>query len=835
MSKNIGFNIKLSVDGKEVTIARQGVRDLGRALGTLPDKAEGFRNEMMKWSSISTIASGVYSAFQNLSGQLQGYIDKANAAAEARTKLATVMGQRITGFQSEDVDALNKVVAAQSALGVVSGTVQRNGLQQLATFATMRSTLETLLPAMNNLLVQQHGLNATSGDAVGIANLMGKALMGNSSALRRVGISFSEAQAELIKTGDEATRAATIAEVITQNVGNMNAELAKTDAGKVKQLQMYFGGLKVQLGQLLSPYQELISTVGQIGMAITGVVQMRSAVMGLGRALHLGSIVARAWNATAVRMRALFTAISATGRGAAVSMRTLRLAMQGLMIGTAVGLALTALCEVVVSLVGAADSAADSTDRLAAAQERANEAMEESRETVRQQAAQLEKDIATTKNFNGTKKEEVAMVERLNNTYGETMGYFSSVADWYKALTANSKAYCAQLVAEARQRVLANQIADLQQQAHDIRYDESGRARRYSTQRRTRAVTMQGGTAGAFTVDVGKIEGSSDLERAEAELGKLELRTKSLQRQLEETTKTARGTRMAVMGATDRPRLSAEDGKVSARAKSTQARTSAPKTEEARVPVVASMESVAAVSRQPSMGSVGSFDDIANMRIATVEGMKDRADRIKELFEAGVLAAQPAQRAIDNINASLEAMGAKKVDIEINSKSIDKTRAKVDGIGDAVKAVGQAFAAAGNAFELPALNVLGVVAQAVANVMLSYTQALAGASKLGPIGWVAFAASGLATALGVISQIKGATKFAKGGVVSGPTFAMVGEYAGASRNPEVIAPLDKLRAMIQPAEGGSVVGGELRVRGTDLVAVLANTTRLSGRKTGIRI
>ncbi|HSY76733.1 MAG TPA: hypothetical protein VK890_07750, partial [Bacteroidia bacterium] len=39
-------------------------------------------------------------------------------------------------------------------------------------------------------------------------------------------------------------------------------------------------------------------------------------------------------------------------------------------------------------------------------------------------------------------------------------------------------------------------------------------------------------------------------------------------------------------------------------------------------------------------------------------------------------------------------------------------------------------------------------------------------------------------------------KMASGGIVSGSTFANIGEYAGASHNPEVVAPLDKLRNMI---------------------------------------
>lgn len=66
-----------------------------------------------------------------------------------------------------------------------------------------------------------------------------------------------------------------------------------------------------------------------------------------------------------------------------------------------------------------------------------------------------------------------------------------------------------------------------------------------------------------------------------------------------------------------------------------------------------------------------------------------------------------------------------------------------------------------------------------------------------------------------------ATAFADGGIVSGPTLALVGEYGGASNNPEVIAPLDKLRSLIDTdrADGGV---GEVRfeIRGDVLEGIL---------------
>ena len=57
---------------------------------------------------------------------------------------------------------------------------------------------------------------------------------------------------------------------------------------------------------------------------------------------------------------------------------------------------------------------------------------------------------------------------------------------------------------------------------------------------------------------------------------------------------------------------------------------------------------------------------------------------------------------------------------------------------------------------------------------------------------------------------------------------MFGEYANASTNPEVVAPLSKLRDLIEPAGG---VGGEVvfRIAGRDLEGVLNKRSQVSRR------
>jgi len=171
---------------------------------------------------------------------------------EAEVKLATVLKQRM-GLGKATVKNLADQASEYQKIGVIGDEVQLSGLQQLATFLRQKESLESLLPAMNNLLAQQKGTNATAQDAVGIANMMGKVLDGQVSSLRRIGISFSEAQGEAMKTGNEMERASMLAQVITDNVGNMNEELGKTDLGKITRWHNAWGDFKELLGARLMP------------------------------------------------------------------------------------------------------------------------------------------------------------------------------------------------------------------------------------------------------------------------------------------------------------------------------------------------------------------------------------------------------------------------------------------------------------------------------------------------------------------------------------------------------------------------------------------------------
>lgn len=118
-------------------------------------------------------------------------------------------------------------------------------------------------------------------------------------------------------------------------------------------------------------------------------------------------------------------------------------------------------------------------------------------------------------------------------------------------------------------------------------------------------------------------------------------------------------------------------------------------------------------------------------------------------------------------------------------------------------------------------------AQATADSIKVGTAAAVAAGPAGLALLAPFIASAVAMTTGAFAAVP---KFAAGGIVSGPTMGLMGEYPGAKSNPEVIAPLSKLQGMIDNGSGGNMnLTGEFVVRGQDLVLALQRAERQKNR------
>lgn len=139
------------------------------------------------------------------------------------------------------------------------------------------------------------------------------------------------------------------------------------------------------------------------------------------------------------------------------------------------------------------------------------------------------------------------------------------------------------------------------------------------------------------------------------------------------------------------------------------------------------------------------------------------------------------------------------------------------GLGEAV--------ASGNGLEVfksMLTGLMDMLSQFGAALIAAGTATLAFKSMFAnPIAAIITGTALVAATAAAKAALQNATAFANGGIVSGPTLALVGEYSGARNNPEVIAPLDKLQSMIEPVrqtfEGLYL---ETKVRGKDLYVAL---------------
>lgn len=154
-----------------------------------------------------------------------------------------------------------------------------------------------------------------------------------------------------------------------------------------------------------------------------------------------------------------------------------------------------------------------------------------------------------------------------------------------------------------------------------------------------------------------------------------------------------------------------------------------------------------------------------------------------------------------------------------------KTAKAWSTVGNAVNTVGGALAG----LEDPAAQVMGTIAQAIANIALSFSQALL--TPKDPFTWIAAAATGTATMLSVISAIKSATEgsYATGGIVSGSSYSGDNQLINVNSGEVVLtrAMAGNLASQLQ----GNLGGGRLEavVSGEQLRFILNNNSRRRSR------
>lgn len=585
MAKDVKFNIRLTIDGKEqIVTASTNVKEFAEQLAIAQTQSTKLRDDLLKVTQVTTSFQNAMSGLQQLTGLMQTYTAANSEQAQVEAKLANNM-RNTMGARDEDVQSIKDLCAAQQRLGVIGDEVQMAGAQELATYLEKKSSLEQLIPVMNDMVAQQYGLNATSEAATNIATMLGKVMDGQVGALSRYGYKFDEAQAEILKFGTEEQRAAVLAEVVESSVGGMNESLAKTDAGKAKQAADNFGDLKEEIGAIIAPFESAIIKAGQFSLAINaisttvgGIRGIYVAVVSATGALKNLTVVTYAQTAAgkvAAAVQFLWAKQLYYGRQAQIAWTfsaklatvqaiAMRAAIMGLMAVTGIGLAFVAVSSIISLFASKTDDATKSMQDAEAEAKRLQEVQNEEVQAGAQAAATLDLQKEKLKNLIDAKKtgkdvskEEKKIVGELNDAYGDTMGYFDSVSKWYDALIANSEDYCRQMVIEAKTRRLANQIAEKEAETHSLIYDDKGNKKKYSTKNETYTETE-------YTEDVNgqkqpsgwhevEIPGTSELDKVNQQIRDNNAQVKDLQKQMQDAVAEAAKLDFKVKGSATRP------------------------------------------------------------------------------------------------------------------------------------------------------------------------------------------------------------------------------------------------------------------------------------------
>lgn len=325
MAKDVKYNLKIAVDGKNLLVeASTSTKELADSLGVAHLKSAELRDSLLRFTQVGASFQNVITGLQQIAGGIQKYTAAFAVQQEAETKLANNMRNTMAA-RGEDIQSIKDLCSAQQQLGVIGDEVQLAGAQQLATFLSQKASLEALIHVMNDMIAKEGGLNASASDAESAASMLGKALNGTTTSLERAGYFLTESQKSLLQYGTEEQKVAVLTEAIEARVGGMNAELAKTDAGNAKQAANELGDLREKVGSLFASIEPTVIAVGELGMAfmalgttVSGIKGLYTGLVGLSAIIKRTTVLAYA-QATASKI------VGACGVSSSLAVQTKRL------------------------------------------------------------------------------------------------------------------------------------------------------------------------------------------------------------------------------------------------------------------------------------------------------------------------------------------------------------------------------------------------------------------------------------------------------------------------------------------------------------------------------
>lgn len=804
----ISVTFKLDSDGKGFKDLANDAEGLKKVITSTVTEAQQLKGNVINFAALATGIDAAQRSFNQLQAGMQNLADAYAVQEVNETRLATVMQQRM-GATAAEIQSIKDLASAQQELGVIGDEVQLSGAQQIATFLNEKASLETLLPAMNNLLAQQKGLSATTQDAISVGNLMGKVMQGQTSALTRVGITFDEAEEKVLKYGTESERAAMLAQVITNNVGNMNAQLAQTESGKQQQLANRLGDIKEQIGGLVNGALPFVTIAAQSTQALASITTLVGGIKTLSTTLY-ASAKAFAVSTAAFVKNKVATLAAAAAQKVVTAATTVWTGVQKILnlvlTMNPIGLIITAIGALVTAIIAAYNNC----------------------EGFRQIVDKVWEAIKPLANaiMNGLAKAFEWLVEKCKEAW-----------EWLKNILGLGGKKVEVAVEVSKPKAAP---------AMDLGETKAKYANYTPT-------TTGGATTPKVEIPATEIKGSAGL------IGQLEEKIAAARDRLREATSEAAIEAINKEIAAYESELSRYEslGQKVSEAVQSGAEDSGPlwKADAATLRDIgnnidiltaklqsATVEEAALINQQ-----IAAWNDKADAIKNAGKAAEETAIRTGEALKDGWGGIKSIGSSIEGITDSLKGNGnAWQTVVGIvdgflglyqGFQTVIQVISALTGVTNMLTAAKQGEAAAtaiatttavtGAAQEIAASTAKTAAksAETTANVSAAASGAMAAHASI-PFAGIAL---GLAAVAAIVAAMKSIPKFADGGVVSGPTLAMVGEYAGASGNPEVIAPLDKLRSMLAPSQGYGSGDVNFRIKGRELVGIIEKENNIRRR------
>lgn len=885
MNDVVKLQIKIDGNLKEVEVAAD---DLADAIKNIKQKTKDLENGLINSNQMVQAFEQVTQAVQGLQSAMHGLTDAYAVQSAAEARLEQMMRNTMDATDDE-IQSIKDLAAEQQKLGVIGDEVILSGAQELATYMQKKESLEALIPVMDDMIAQQYGYNASAESAVSVAQMLGKVFAGETGALKRLGYTFDEAQEAVLKYGTEEEKVAMLTEVVGQIVDGTNAKLAATPYGQIVQTGMAMGDLKETIGKMIAPLQSSVDKIASFSIALAGIGKGISTVKALNTTLKATALHA---NLTATAQRMLGAAgISAAAGTTALKIAVTGLyAAMTLGLSAAITAIVALITRLANSSRDASDGMDELKEANEAYKSAASNAkaeidseiaalknlMDQGKDTT-EAIQKLNEKYGEAFGYHQTAADWYDTLTGKSQTYCRQLGYEAKA----KSLSASIGAKIVER--DEKQKELddwkaqvddwsnrgvfrfygidSNKTSKLQKEVSDLdaeieamttemnaAFGEAANAAdqmKGSVDGATESVswqTMSYEALGKAIQEQAKkvkesIAANNGLAEAEAAtLNAMQQRYDAIGKQFDKLTGKVR-----VLG--NEMKRTAQEAILSLSPIGTPTSIAVPETPYANPKPLKGLfdfknlgEFEQRLTELENIRKQASQDQlpIIDAQIALVQRLKDEFEGVNQ-----TVAASPMETftkgwgGLKGIGNSIRDIKSALTDTDnawdALTQTVDGFLGLIQGIQAVVEVI-KTITSVTKAFQV--VEETATATQIAANASLSTSNtAVAATAAAASVAGIPLVGPELALtwASTIEAMLSAIPKFANGGLVYGPTVGLMGEYGGASSNPEVIAPLSRLRALLGtdgPSQPSEV---KFRIEGRELVGIINKQTNINQR------